>query len=231
MSRPQVLIAQPIYGWVPAEAAMAFAQLVGRTSRLGLCSGIGQTSYGILSQARNILLTQVFAHPSQPTHVLFVDSDMVVPEDVLERLLAHRKSVVSALYFMRRPPYLPVAIKGDSKVGEPTKFFVDYPPGLSTVASVGMGCCLIETSVLRQIQDKYKDEKWFSFENNEGEDIWFCKRARSLGHSIYLDADAKCGHVGEFIVRESHFKLGYEGDKASVAKALTGKYEPEPVNV
>jgi hypothetical protein len=223
--KPQVLVAQPIYGWVPAEAAMSFTQMVSKGTHQGYVVGIGQTSYGILSEARNILVRQVLAHNTPCTHVLFVDSDMLIPENTVERLLHRRKSIVSALYFMRRAPHLPVAIKTDQArdSNEPAAFYIDYPEGLSTVASAGLGCCLIETQVLKDIAAKYKDDKWFSFEQNEGEDIFFCKRARSVGHTVYLDADVKCGHLADVVIHEGHFRAA---NKGMISDALSGSYTP-----
>lgn len=209
--KPRVLVAQPIYGWVPSDAAMSFTRMVAAGTKAGFIESVAQTSYGILSQARNILLNQLLKQgQTWMTHVLFVDSDMVVPHDAIQRLLERKVPIVSALYFMRKPPYLPVAIPKDHKetgvIEGAGSFALEYKPGLNPMAAVGMGCCLIESKVIFDIEEKHKDQKWFSFEQNEGEDIWFCRRARQLGYKVFLDADVKCGHVGDLIVTEDNFK-------------------------
>jgi hypothetical protein len=211
IGRPKVLVAQPIYGWVPADAAISFARMVASGTKAGVIESVGQTSYGILSQARNILLKELNQQGQNWfTHVMFVDADMVVPHDIVQRLAARKVPIVSGMYFMRRAPYLPVAIPKDHKeeggdIVGPEAFAVDYQPGLNKMAAVGMGCCLIEAEVINAIEAKWKDQKWFSFEQNEGEDLWFCRRARQLGYSVYLDADVQCGHVGDHIVDETTY--------------------------
>ncbi|KKK91440.1 hypothetical protein LCGC14_2712990, partial [marine sediment metagenome] len=43
--------------------------------------------------------------------ILFLDDDMVVPDDLFARLVAHDKDVCGALYFQRGGQYFPVMMK------------------------------------------------------------------------------------------------------------------------
>jgi hypothetical protein len=203
--KPKVIVCQPIYGWVPAEAALSFATLLTCGSQKGLIGGIALNFHGVLSEARNHLVEE--ADKYRPTHILFVDSDMVLPHYALERLLARQKPVVSAMYFERTPPHRPVFRTDRTNALErPSKL----PTGLQEVQFIGMGCALIQMDVLYRIAAKQgcppKPARFFAFENNEGEDFFFCRLCHELDIPIFVDADVECGHVGTTIIGSQHFQ-------------------------
>lgn len=195
----RVFVAQPIYGAVPAEAAMSFARLLVSGTMRGIISGYGQTHFSGLSIARNRLVRQ--AIEGNHTHILFVDADMVLPPNTIARLLLHRVPVVTGLYFQRVPPHNPVVMT----LGDLAQPVEAYSPGLSKVGAIGMGCALIEVGALRKLKEHFGDERWFDYENNEGEDVFFSRRCEKSDVPIYLDADCKCGHIGETVFTEEHY--------------------------
>lgn len=196
----KVTVGQPVYGYVPAESAINFSRFLVQNTLRGLVSGVIQVTTNPLGRARNNIVAA--ALDSQATHILFVDSDMVIPLDCLGRLLAREVDVVSGLYFTRTPPHWPVVSKQFSR---PLKPMHDYPPGLTKVWGFGFGLCLVRASVFLKMAEHYKDQNWFAFESNDGEDVWFCNRAAELGINCYLDATVKCGHVGSVMIKESDF--------------------------
>jgi GT2 family glycosyltransferase len=48
-------------------------------------------------------------------------------------------------------------------------------------------------------------DPWFEFLNDEGEDMYFCRKARAAGYKIYVDLSVKCLHLGPVPIEEAHF--------------------------
>ena len=142
--------------------------------------------------------------------VLWVDSDMIFPPDLLEKLAADLESgkdIVSGLCFCRRFPYAPVVYQKLELEGETpvTDSYVDYPEdGMFRVAGCGFGVVMMKTGVLRQIGEQYHTV--FSPLPHFGEDLSFCIRARGCGYEIWCDPAVRIGHVGYITVTDRVFK-------------------------
>jgi hypothetical protein len=129
------------------------------------------------------------------THVLFLDSDMTFPLDVLKRLLAHGKDIVGAVYSRRRAPFGPTGqpMEGAKESG-----------GLLRMKNLPTGCVLITMRVFEKLP-----KPWFSDrvegEHILGEDFHFCEKATTAGFEIWQDTalSREVGHIGEKV-----FKLG-----------------------
>lgn len=127
------------------------------------------------------------------THLLFIDSDMLFPSDVLDQLLAREKDIIGVEYNKRKFPletvtaYDPAVEKSET---EPFK-----------VGIAGTGIMLINTDVFK---NPNMDPNWFSFGRNAegknviGEDGWFCNTARDAGYDIWVDPFIKVLHLGEY---------------------------------
>ena len=48
-------------------------------------------------------------------------------------------------------------------------------------------------------------DPWFEFLTDEGEDMYFCRKARGAGYKIYCDLSVKCHHLGMVPIEEGHF--------------------------
>jgi hypothetical protein len=96
----------------------------------------------VLSNQRQVLSdTALNDHDAE--HIMWLDSDMTFPEDVIIRLLEHKKKVVCATYSKRVPPFHPTAFYNINPV-EPVN---TEDHGLVTVRYSGMGCMLVHSSV------------------------------------------------------------------------------------
>jgi len=148
------------------------------------------------------------------SHVLFLDADMQWPKDVLMQMLRHHdQGIVSGLYHLKSWPHWPVALKRPRV--NPTTNVVDYDydkelhdgADLVPVSLIGMGCTLVPTAVLREIE-----WPWFEYQTDgEGrttvtEDVAFCQRAAAVGCPIWLDPSVKCGHIGQLTVTEAWYQ-------------------------
>ena len=155
------------------------------------------------------------AVPFKFDYMLWVDDDVMVPETVVEQLLATQGQVVSGLYFMRKPPHLPVAYNLVDDPAHPERFWniQSYPDNsVIEVDATGMGCMLVATEVFRRMS-----EPWFAWQSMDarpdehdhrsmGEDMYFTAKARSLGYKVLLSTGTICQHIGEYFYDETLFK-------------------------
>lgn len=138
-------------------------------------------------------------------YIFMLDSDMVLTEDALIRLLAHDKDIVSALAFKRRFPYEPACL-ATAQIENNTPVFknlIDWiPDELLEIEATGFACSLFKTSVF----EKMGDINWFLPTLEFSEDYSFCIRAREAGFKLYVDTSLVAGHIGTQVVYEEHYR-------------------------
>jgi len=132
--------------------------------------------------------------------LLFIDSDILFSLEAFDRLLNHKKPIISGLYYTRTKEQSPVAY---SKV-RPSSLFHKYPQReiitditpLMEVEGCGLGFCFIQNQVLRDVMKEGKNP--FEPYRNLGEDFSFLYRCRKKGYKIYLDTTLELKHLGEY---------------------------------
>lgn len=164
---------------------------------------IGLSNYrsSVLPDSRNVLAQSAINDGA--THILYLDSDMMFPPDLLNRLLAHGREIVAVNYVRRTVPTVPTAfIEGEGPL-----YTEDDDHGLVEVSHCGMGAMLIRCDVFDGMPMPL-----FQFiprpgsPNMLGEDVLFCSIARERGHKIMIDQDLsrEIGHLGQFIYSARH---------------------------
>lgn len=130
--------------------------------------------------------------------VFFLDTDVICPPDTIARLMVHNLPIVSGIYYTRAPPIEPAVWREIQPSGKQAIQF-QVNQGLIEADFIGMGCCLIHTSVFKNIKKPYF--YWsLSFEDPENisvgrsEDFDFCKKARNRGYHIWCDTSIQCRH-------------------------------------
>jgi GT2 family glycosyltransferase len=141
----------------------------------------------LVDRARNQLIERMLDHPIDPTHLFFLDADVVPPPDTLTKLLAAGEPIVSGLYRKRLPPYEPMAFVKNSPI--PIK-----GPRLRKVDVVGAGCLLIERKVFEKIDPPWFTSQWTD-EGHLSEDFSFCEKARAAGFEVYVDTSIRPLHL------------------------------------
>jgi len=141
----------------------------------------------LVDRARNILIEKMLEHSMRPTHLFFLDADVVPPRDALSRLLADRVPIVSGVYRRRLPPHEPMAFVKH----KPISF---KGPRLQTVDMVGGGCLLIHRSVFEKIKGPWFTSEWTP-KGHLSEDFSFCEKARKAGFKIHADTSVRPLHV------------------------------------
>jgi len=157
---------------------------------------------GPIHEMRNTIVMRALAMDC--THLLFLDADMIYPQDTITRLFLRKRNIVGALTFKRWPPFNPILY-----TGEPYKMRLmeQIPKGITEVTATGTGCLMINCEVFDNI-----DYPWFKFDKTEennpvGEDIDFCYRARAAGYSIHVDCDIETEHMTLMRVNKNLWSL------------------------
>lgn len=147
---------------------------------------------------RNVIVMQAQAISPRPTHLLFIDSDMVFPPDSMRKLLSHDLDIVGATASRRNNDNNAI---GTTLDGERLK--VPSPPVKMRI--LGMPFMLIKMEVFDKIV-----YPWFA-EPPSGEqgrldlplglvpeDEYFCSRAIAAGFDVHCDVELsmKMGHRG-----------------------------------
>ena len=124
-------------------------------------------------------------------YFLSLEQDIVPPKNIVEKLLSHKKDIISALYFMpSNISLIPMlAIKNNSeKYGYLPFEYADKNNNLINVNYAGLGAILISKKVLEKIKFRVDEKPGF-------DDWFFCKDAEKEGFKIYADLSIKCKHL------------------------------------
>lgn len=200
IKRKKILIGIPAFDGVVAEAQQSMFSMVFRAGRdlphidVGIHIGYKREQF----RARNNIVDAAIA--SDMDYILMLDDDMVVPHNLVERLIAHDKDIVGALYYQRGGTFNPVIMQRFSQ--EPGLHGAAFIPpndpmlttnrGLHEVDVIGGGCMLFKADVFRSIIQPY-----FESERRLGTDLSICGRFKDAGKKIYVDTTIELGHVGE----------------------------------
>jgi cellulose synthase/poly-beta-1,6-N-acetylglucosamine synthase-like glycosyltransferase len=137
-------------------------------------------------------------------YVLFLDSDMRFPPNLLEYLMSHDKDIVACNYATRRLPVKTVAF---SDFAELKCVYSGDKTGLEEVDAVGMGAMLIKTEIFKKLPLPWFSISYLPSGNMYiGEDIYFCKLAQANGMKVYVDHDLskQVKHIGVMEFTHDH---------------------------
>ncbi|MEW6063538.1 MAG: hypothetical protein AB1571_04180, partial [Nanoarchaeota archaeon] len=139
--------------------------------------------------SRNILRQKVLDEDYD--YFLSLEQDVIPPVDVIERLLKHKKKIISGVYFVsfeeHLAPVLYKRVKGDEV--RYLTFEEVKDDELIEVDACGLGCILIHKDVLKKVKFRYDKTK------EPFDDIWFCIDAAKNGFKLYCDTSVKCMHM------------------------------------
>jgi hypothetical protein len=139
-------------------------------------------------------------------HLFFLDSDVVLPEDAVHRLLRHNLPFVSAMYCRRSPPHsVPVMMRDGQWV---TEIPSDTENPLVEVQLVGAGAMLIRRDVIANFPPQREGKHWFDWRvdlppsqqfPSLSEDFTMCiELKRRMGIPIMVDTSLRAKHIGLF---------------------------------
>lgn len=205
----KLLIAVPAMDYMVTDFVRSLVGLTNKLKDDGINFEVRFDVGSLIYFARDNLAR--YAMNNEFTHVLWLDSDMVFTDEILEDLQFSGKDFVTGICHSRRKPYSsclfveywPNVTKWDKE---------DYPSNTFEVAACGFAAVLIDVEILRAVIMKYNTA--FTPTEYFGEDVAFCDRARQLGYHIYAEPAVKVGHVGHVtIYPEDSYKPNYEVNK------------------
>lgn len=212
MTRADIVVAIPKAnrGICYPLADRSVNQAIARAISEGLTVGWAETDSALLPVNRNMAVDK--ARLFDPKWIVFIDTDMVVPNMLIPALMKHDKDIVAALAVRRAIPYDPVAYKKNKENWYDP--IIDLPENqLVKVDAAGTGVMLIKMSVFDKIPKPYFAAPDYGTEVL-GEDIYFCAKAKESGFDVYMDTTVQCGHIGDYIYTYQDF-LDYKKLKES----------------
>ena len=154
-------------------------------------------SSSFLVHGRNTLAREFLKTRSD--WLLAVDTDMVLPRDVVPRLLKHARPdrIVGALCYTAEDQPVMFDLSGAR--------ITSWTPGaLVPVGAIGMACALIHRSVFKVLE-----YPWFIGDPlaRRDQDQLFCDFAQAAGLSIAVDTSTVAGHIKDSVRTGSTYAM------------------------
>ena len=151
--------------------------------------------------------------------ILFLDSDMRFPSNLIGRLMANDLDIVAANYPTRRVPTKTVAFSNFEKLE--CIYLGDATTRTQEVDAVGMGVMLIKAQVFKALP-----QPWFQIgyaprsKAFVGEDIYFCKLAQRHGFKVMIDniVSGDVRHIGVFEFTHEHAEAERDMDSMAMVE-------------
>lgn len=197
-----ICICVPAYGGSVKTGCLASIwNLFGALGTKGLTLSLRTADLADAALARNYLATVALDAKPPFTHLLWIDSDMVVTPPTIQKMLKLNKPIVGCVYPKR------TSAGGFVVYGEPA-----INGETATVDGVGMGVTLVKRAVFETLKASVGTRhcadrevyKFFSPIDDLSEDLSFCKRWRDTGGEIIALLNENVGHVGQFTYRASY---------------------------
>lgn len=128
------------------------------------------------------------------SHLLFIDSDVLPPDECLDAMLAADRPLVCGMYpLLLDEANICVSVARRSEAGD-YEFLTEFPDRPFEADAAGMGCCLIRRDVFDLIA-----YPWFRFRQREdckltGEDIHFFEQCARAGIRPLVVPQILCSH-------------------------------------
>jgi hypothetical protein len=189
----EILIAIPSVGTVNMEWALNFAILLREAPANTFVATAPEPMIDVAREKLGEIAVSVGAH-----HVFFLDSDIVTPPDVINRLLKHDLPFVSGLYVRRHHPPFNEMLRKHPDGYQPIADGEYEKGALVSCDAVGLGCSLVKTDVFKDIERPWFRWTEHSAQRGASEDFYFCKKVRATGFKIHCDTSIGCKHIGTF---------------------------------
>lgn len=188
----------PIYSPVYSShlRAIAYASRALQVDHLGSIGAVGASDRSYTHTAENKCTDQMLL-VEDLTHFFYCESDMILPDDTIPRLLEVDKPIVSGLYFLRQGDGQPCLYKrvigntaNEQSMSPVTLFPTDRPFSLKN-GCPGLGCVLIKREVFEQLRFPWFDLK----EGQYGSDLYFYTKVRKANIDVWVHPGVACGQI------------------------------------
>ncbi|MGI9298578.1 MAG: hypothetical protein ACR2QC_11885 [Gammaproteobacteria bacterium] len=211
----KIVFACTNYGPIWAPAVESWLRCISRTTRdlveqgRGCISGTGISDRCYTSSSENQQIAGFLAQQNA-THLFWTESDMILPDDAILKLLEIDKPIASGVYFLRdgwgQPCLYKQVVKMRKRRREkeaewqlyshtPVTIFPQDEPfklGDSKSSGVpGFGCVLIKREVLEAMTPPWCEIS----EGKHGSDMYFYKHACDAGAEVWIHPGVMCGQI------------------------------------
>ena len=185
----KLLIAVPTTDYIHADFVKSLTKLTAELSRQRIAFDVEILSGTLVYFARNKLACK--AVNEKYTDVLWLDSDMVFTEKIVDDLLECGKEMVCGAFVSRRPQFTPCVYTSIEKNKvEKVKEFGLKP---FRVEGCGFATVLTKADLLRDVMQKFGT--CFMPTEYYGEDLAFCWRVKQIGREIWCEPTVRPGHI------------------------------------
>ena len=205
----------PCYDSVKINTMLSVIKLVQQLHKSGVEVGIHTMKSPLIHQARNYL-TSVFL-TTEYQYMLFIDSDVEFEPEAVLRMMVAKKNIVCTPYRVKSLDINKHVYTVEFK--DPKNILV-LAEGLVEIEAGPTGLMLIDRKVFEKIIENHHDLKiinkatpdadkshefyynFFDFGFSDGyamgEDVSFCRLARSNNFKIYANIESSTTHHGSF---------------------------------
>lgn len=219
-----IVIAIPHTGTLPTDVVMSLLRLQTGPYKIQFVP----LKSSILFISREYLVSA--ALDGGADYILFLDSDQIIPEDLLIRMgswMDRGADILTTLIFRKDPPYQPCVFASSERLesGQISLQYCDIANQDLTkpfyVANCGLGCAMIRKEVFYKIP-----QPWFLPAPYTGEDIAFIHKAtQDYGYKIICDPTIQIGHIGiKNFTREDYLKHIEDENKLLNGSVTPGVY-------
>lgn len=194
----RIFMAIPVYQYPSPECIESVINAVSVTKNrfdvtVKLISGYA------VDQARTKAVEVFMASDSD--YLMFVDSDIILPGDVIDKFVEADKDAVTGIYHYKSlqvPNSVVYRVENNQFKAIPT---AEIKPELFKVTACGFGCILMSRKLVRKVweQTNHVPFKFIQGKLDVSEDIYFCNEMEKAGFELWADGSVVCGHVGKFM--------------------------------
>ena len=188
----KLLIAIPTTDFVHVEFMKSLVALVEKLSADGINHDVCIESGTLVYLARDKLARK--ACNEGYTHILWLDSDMVFTDDIVDSLLFCGEAFVSGIAVSRRKPFGSCLFSSL----EPVERLTENGSEPFSVAACGFACVLTRVEVFKAVFRA--NGTAFTPSQKFGEDVACCARARECGFKIMVEPSVRLGHIAHIPV-------------------------------
>jgi len=203
----KVTIGIPNNGYMHSDFVKSLISLVKPASVISLMDRV------VVHYARNIIANKFIDGPKDDwgEYLLWIDSDQVFAPDSLIKLLKVMEKrdeidILGALVFKRTYPHLPTMYEVNkfekNKYTSITNWKRD---SIVECDAIGHGFTLVRRRVYTKLSKPF-----YKFENELGEDLYFCREAKKAGFKIACHTGVVVGHLSDQIISFEHFRRSVE---------------------
>lgn len=166
------------------------------------CKPEGKTTYQAITDSQNVI--RDYFLKGNYTHLLLIESDLLPPPNIKDRLLAHNKAVVGCPYFIFTGQDTKLMIQemsqnkgsfGMFSALQLRSSFLAMDGNLQQIHGMGFGCTMIARDILEHV--KFRCTPDALTKNEAWSDSFFYDDMMRVGIPVYVDTSITVPHMNQ----------------------------------